>query len=328
MPPLVSILIPAYNSAPWIAETVQSALAQTWQRKEIIVVDDGSTDETFAVAQKFAGPSVKVVRSENQGASGARNTAYSLSHGDYIQWLDADDLLAPDKVERQVLAATDPSVLLSGEFGSFLAEPASATFTRTALWEDLAPVDWLVRKLSQNVFMQTATWLVSRELTEKAGPWDTQISYDDDGEYFCRVLLCSSGTRFVNEAKVYYRFTGATSVSHIGASPRKIASLWRSMQLHIQYLRRKEDSPQVRQAALKYLETCFPYFYPEYTEIVEEAEQLARDLGGALSAPRMPAKYRWIQKTLGWPAAKKAQVLLPRYRWEMERLKARMLGGR
>src|SRR5713101_4578915 len=116
MKPLVSILIPAYNSEEWIAHTLQSAIAQTWPRKEIIVVDDGSPDGTAEVVRRFASKEVKVVSTENQGAAVARNHALHLSQGNYIQWLDADDLLAPDKIERQLASireADDRQILLS-----------------------------------------------------------------------------------------------------------------------------------------------------------------------------------------------------------------------
>src|SRR5277367_1684780 len=98
MKPLVSILIPAYNSEQWIGYTLQSAIAQTWPRKEIIVVDDGSRDRTADEARRFASKQVVVVTVENQGAAAARNHALKLSQGDYVQWLDADDLLGPDKI--------------------------------------------------------------------------------------------------------------------------------------------------------------------------------------------------------------------------------------
>src|SRR5262249_13271987 len=100
--PLVSILIPAFNAQEWIADTIRSALAQTWPKKEIIVVDDGSRDQTLSIAKQFVSKEVSVVAKGNEGAAATRNKAYSLSQGDYIQWLDADDLLAPDKIERQL----------------------------------------------------------------------------------------------------------------------------------------------------------------------------------------------------------------------------------
>ena len=105
MAPLISILIPAYNAEKWIAETLESALAQTWPNKEVIVVDDGSTDRTLLIARQFESPWVKVLSQPNQGASSARNVAFGLSQGDYIQWLDADDVLAPDKLAQQMEVA-------------------------------------------------------------------------------------------------------------------------------------------------------------------------------------------------------------------------------
>src|SRR5215472_9171752 len=117
MKPLVSILIPAYNTEEWIAESIQSAVGQTWPRKEIIIVDDGSTDRTGEVASRFAAENVKVLSTENRGLSAAVNTAYRLCQGDYIQELDADDLLAPDKIEKQLTALPEtdgPRSLLSG----------------------------------------------------------------------------------------------------------------------------------------------------------------------------------------------------------------------
>src|SRR5260370_7810517 len=102
MMPLTSILIPAHNAEKWIADTIRSAIAQSWQRKEIIVVDDGSTDQTLEIARQFESESVRVVWQENQGAAAARNKALSLSQGDYIQWLEADELLASDKIAKQM----------------------------------------------------------------------------------------------------------------------------------------------------------------------------------------------------------------------------------
>src|SRR4030095_3269404 len=101
MPPLVSILIPAYNPERWVPDTIRSALAQTWPRKEIIIVHDGSTGRTAAVARHIVFPNLFVVTQQNQGASAARNKALELCQGDYVQWLDADDLLAPEKIATQ-----------------------------------------------------------------------------------------------------------------------------------------------------------------------------------------------------------------------------------
>jgi glycosyltransferase involved in cell wall biosynthesis len=322
MKPLVSILIPAFNSQEWIADTLRSAKAQTWEHKEIIVVDDGSTDQTLAIARQFESDCLRVVTQANQGAAAARNKAFSLSRGDYIQWLDADDLLAPGKIARQMEALDQcPSkrTLLSGPWGQFLYRYYRTEFVPTPLWCDLSPLEWLLRKMGQNLQMQTSTWLVSRELTEAAGPWDTQMFVDDDGEYFCRVLLQSDGVHFVPEAKVYYRASGSSSLSYIGRSDKKIKAQWRTMKLHIGYIRSLEDSERVRAACVRYLQTWFVNFYPERLDIVKQAEQMAKDLGGRLIVPPLSWKYSWIKAAFGWRLAKHAQLFLPSIKWSLVR---------
>ena len=322
--PLVSILIPAYNAREWIADTLRSAIAQTWPRKEIIVVDDGSSDRTLEIAREFESESITVVTQPNQGAAAARNTAYALSKGEFIQWLDADDLLAPDKIAVQMkvaIATESKQTLLSSAWGVFLYRHRHAKFVPTALWRDLSPVDWLITKLGQNLYMQTATWLVTRELTEAAGPWDTRLWYDDDGEYFCRVLLASDGVRFLPGAKVYYRGPGLAfhSLSHIGQARQKLEAHWLSMQLHIRYLRALEDSERVRAAALRYLKTCLIHFYPENRDICWQMEKLARELGGNLGSPTLSWKYAWVRMLVGWRLAKSAQRSLLTLRWSVQK---------
>jgi len=320
--PLVSILIPAFNAQEWIGDTLRSAIAQTWDRKEIIVVDDGSADRTLAIAQQFDSDGVRVFSQKNQGAAAARNTAFSLSKGDYIQWLDADDLLEPDKIAKQLEAfgqGGSNRTLLSSAWGRFLYRYRQAKFVPTALWCDLSPNEWLLRKMEQNLHMQTATWLVSRELTERAGPWNTRLLGDDDGEYFCRVLLLSDGIQFVPDARVYYRASGAGSLSYIGRSDRKREAQWHSMELHMNYLRSLEDSSRVRAACVKYIQNWLIFFYPERFDIVQKAEQKATELGGHLSPPHLSWKYIWIRAIFGWALAKRGQVFFPRIRWSLIR---------
>lgn len=313
----MSILIPAFNAERWIADTIRSALDQTWPRKEIIVVDDGSTDQTLPVARQFASDVVSVVTQLNQGAAAARNKAFALCHGDYIQWLDADDLLAPDKIAKQMEALKDcpgKKTVLSSSWGHFVFRPVKADFVRTPLWCDLTSIEWLLRKWEQNVFMQTATWLVSRELTEIAGPWDTRLLGDDDGEYFSRVILASDGIRFIPEARVFYR-RGVGTLSHVGRSDRKLEAHFLSMQLHINHIRAVEDSARVRTACLKYLQGDLLYFFPERPDIVKQAEDLAANLGGRLEVPRLSWKYTWIKALFGWTAAKRTQFYYNRFKF-------------
>jgi len=297
-------------------------VAQTWTKKEIIVVDDGSSDNTLAIAKQFESASVRVYAQRNQGAAAARNEAFRLCRGDYIQWLDADDILAPNKVEKQVIVAQQARrnrLLISGAWGSFLHRHHRAKFIPTLLHADLSPAEWLIRKMANNLHMQTATWLVSRELTAAAGAWNTELLVDDDGEYFCRVLLESEGVKFVPEARVYYRAAGSGSLSYIGRCNDKRDSQWKSMELHLSYLRTLEKSPRADEACIAYLRTWLPFFYPDRLDLVRKAEAEARSLGAELGMPKLSWKYAWIEALFGAKLAKRASVLFPNIRWSMMR---------
>lgn len=102
--PLVSVVIPAYNVAPFLEDAVASAIGQTHRNMEVLVVDDGSTDDTGQVADALAAkdPRVRVIHQVNQGPAAARNAGFRAATGDYICHLDGDDVLMPDKTTRQL----------------------------------------------------------------------------------------------------------------------------------------------------------------------------------------------------------------------------------
>jgi len=99
---LVSIIIPSYNSRQWVCDAIDCSLQQTYPHCEVIVVDDGSTDGTAELLSTNYGDKIRYVYQENRGLSGSRNTGLRNARGDYIQFLDADDLIALDKLEIQV----------------------------------------------------------------------------------------------------------------------------------------------------------------------------------------------------------------------------------
>lgn len=314
MSDLVSILIPAYNKAPWIRETMLSAINQTWPNKEIIVVDDGSSDDTFTIAKTLESKIVKVVTQPNAGACGARNNALKLAQGDYIQWLDADDALDPEKISlqlRRVNEGRDSLILLTCAWSTFFHSRRRAKFIPNSLWQDLKPADWIIKKFTDNVWMNPTVWLVSRRLTELAGPWDARLnlSGDDDGEYICRVVAASDDVKFVPDARCYYRIGNPGSLDwNMGKSHERLEALVLSLSLSIKHLRSLDDSERTRRAGLKYLETWLPLFYPEEQKLLLRINELASELGGSLSPPRTSWKYYPLEQLLGLQKAKVAQA--------------------
>jgi GT2 family glycosyltransferase len=297
----VSILIPAFNAGKWIRETILSALAQTWANKEIIVVDDGSTDQTLEIAKAFESDSVRVLTQDNRGAAATRNRSLGLASGDYIQWLDADDLLAPDKVAGQIKAAAEDRsdlILYSSPHGVFYHRLRKARFFPNDLWQDLFPSDWLVMSMSKTLWMNPAVWLVSRRLAEKAGPWDERLSMDDDGEYFARIVAASEKVRFVRGSLSYYRQSSFRQLGR-NMSVRAGESLVLSAELRIRALLSLEDSDRARSAALSLLQARMPAFYPERTAAIEQLSTLALELGGELKPPRLNWRTRLLQRLFG-----------------------------
>lgn len=315
---LVSILIPAYNAERWIAQTVASALSQTWPHTEVIVVDDGSSDRTVDIARRFASQGVVVIAQANRGAAAARNTALCAARGSYLQFLDADDLLDPQKIAAQ-LNCTDhgtrhstqnstPSglqsrTLLTSAWARFVVRPEQAQFTPDSLWADHSPINWLITKFSDNRFMFPASWLVSRRLAEEAGPWNEQLSLDDDGEYVCRLVAASEEVRFVPDARSYYRVGNAGSLS-TQKSDRALRSGAASLQLCIAHLLQLEDSARTRSASVKLLQDSLHLYYPEQTELVAQCQALATALGGELTPPHERLHFRCVRQLVGWRAAK------------------------
>jgi len=229
----------------------------------------------------------------------------SFAQGDYIQWLDADDLLAADKISNQMEApeSEDRGVLLSSAYGQFYLCPERAKFEPTLLWKDLKPVDWVVTKFANNLWMNTAVWLISRELTQISGRWDETLSLDDDGEYFCRVIVNSRLVKFVPTAKCYYRKSNINALSR-DISVKGCRSLLKSITLSTDYLLSMENSERTRSAALSYLSQWSNYFYPEHKDMAFELEGLAYKLGGAINQPKLSCKYEIIKMLLGLRVAK------------------------
>ena len=322
MAPLVSILIPAYNAEKWIRRTLESALSQDHPNKEVILVDDGSTDQTLTIAKSFESGSVKVINQPNAGGPVARNKAFEHAQGDYIQWLDHDDLLAPNKISAQLQSlerVQNDKILCSCPFATFYYRIEKARLFESPLYQDLEPLDYFFIKFSMNTYFQYTCWLVSRKLTELAGPWWEIRSPDDDGEYFCRVVRASEKIQFVPQAKCYWRALNAGSFSGASRKSRTAReSRFASMQRCIEHFRSLEDSDRSRAACVKFLQDR-PYFCRKSPDIVNRMKALAVELGGTLNVPPLKRKYRWIGSAFGRSAAITAATACQSFKVSVER---------
>ncbi|MBV9469465.1 MAG: glycosyltransferase family 2 protein [Abitibacteriaceae bacterium] len=205
--PAVSVIIPVYNRSRYLTQAIDSALNQTLPPAEIIVVDDGSTDNTPDVMGSY-GHRIRSVRQTNAGVSAARNTGLRMAEGDLIAFLDSDDIWLPQKLELQVkrfMAEPDIGAVHCGVM-DIDAEGNPLNRHPDGLEGWLAKEMLLIR--GPSILCPGSTGLISRAALEVAGEFDVGISAAEDWDFFYRIALRYK-IGYVPEVLMYYRHHGA-----------------------------------------------------------------------------------------------------------------------
>jgi glycosyltransferase involved in cell wall biosynthesis len=306
----VSVLIPCANSAAYLPATLESVLGQTWRHLEVIVVDDGSVDRSPKIVESIDDPRVRLIRQTRTGVCRARNTALRCSSGDYIQYLDADDLLSADKIEVQLRRLEGRSdALASGQWGRFHEDVASARFEPDPTWGDLEPLDWIAHAWQHGVPMHCVhMWLIPRQVAMDAGPWNEKLIQNTDGEYFTRVILRSNRILFSPGARAYYRSGLTASVSAASGSAQRES---RFLALHLceNRILAREDSERMRRGLSLAWQTLAHASYPFDIDFAEHALARAHALSDARISPNGGLAFKIIAGVLGWRQARKLQAL-------------------
>lgn len=309
----MSVLIPAYNSGNWIEETLESVLAQTYPHIEIIVVDDGSTDNTLEIARQYEARGVRVYTQPNSGASAARNHAFRNSRGRYIQYLDADDLLAPDKIEQQMRRFAElgypQNILISGRFAFFANQPGDHESENIPLYKDFPnPLGWIDIAWNQGYYITIHGWLTPRALVEIAGPWNETLSVNDDGEFFGRVVLVSSAVYYCDNARVYYRKVAGSLSKTVSKSA--LDSTLQTAALYEKHLLAKEDTPQTRTICANVYMRILHFHYPEHYPYLLPVEETVKRLGGATIKLMGNKRVRFMEQWIGWKKTRRLILFL------------------
>jgi glycosyltransferase involved in cell wall biosynthesis len=280
-PPLVSIIIPCFNHGRFLPETLESALGQTWRSCEVVVVDDGSTDETPALSQSY--PSVRWVRQQNMGLGAARNRGCAESSGSMLVFLDADDRLRPRAVETGISELRKhPGALMTAgrcevisEDGRFLhiVQPPCST------------EDAYRTLLESNTIWTPGAAMFHRSAIESIGGFETEFSPSADYQLYLK-LARDGRVTFHNEIVVDYRQHGGQMSRNAG---RMLATTLAVHSLERQYAAKR---PEWRQA-YKRGRRHWRHFYGEH--LVEETRRLLANgtrTNGALARNlRMLVRY-------------------------------------
>jgi glycosyltransferase involved in cell wall biosynthesis len=309
--PLVSVIIPCFNAERWVAAAIDSALAQTHRNIEVIVIDDGSTDGSLDVIKNYRNR-IRWETGPNRGGCAARNRGVELAIGDYLQFLDADDLLHPEKLSRQLTLLGNRSHCMSTCLQRHFRNAQRE-------WDDIEVDDdkWIEirgphyllgnalgdipRKLKltdpELRYGWSSSWLVSASLIERGGRWDERLTACQDSEFFDRLSLHADTVFVSRHLLAQIRGDNVSSVSK-GRERHHAES-------HLLYCKTSEQMllqsslPEAHiAAARRYF--CFAiHFYGIHQDLVEEALTAIDHLHVPLAAECVNWKTQWVARILG-----------------------------
>jgi glycosyltransferase involved in cell wall biosynthesis len=305
--PFVSIIIPVYNSENFIAETIDAALNQTYPFLEIILINDGSTDNSAKLMEPYGeNPKIRIIHQANKGAAAARNTGYKDSRGAYIKFLDADDIMSADMIAEQVkLARKNPNGIISSQWGRFYHNDLSSfKLNPEECWQDMPAADWLC---SSWKYTSSTTvpgiFLIPRRIVEQAGLWNESLSLLDDAEYFARTILAAEQVIFSPYSTLYYR-SGLRNNLSGRKDPAAQLSAFEAYHGVISALLARRNDRTAQQLAANIWQLFIYTVYPERPDLLSRAQQALT----ALPAPDIsfPAGgyTRFLSQLIGWKATK------------------------
>jgi glycosyltransferase involved in cell wall biosynthesis len=301
----VSILIPCYNADRWIAQAIESALRQTYPHKEVIVVDDGSTDSSLKIIKGFS-DRIRWETGPNRGGNVARNRLLELSTGEWLQYLDADDYLLPDKLDKQIQFLRhhpNVDVIYSPHITEELSEDG-IRHTPPAL-SDLPPPHDLWLLAIQWRLPQTGGLLFRKQALIDINGWREDLKHCQDYDLYVRLLRTNKRFAYFNQAGAVYRWWCSGTVTH-----RKIAEIYcdrLSIQDAIEaHLSASGQLTSIRKDALN--QARFEYARRIYSWDKQWAAQVAsavkqKDPHFEPSNQIAPGFYRQLYKTIGFSGA-------------------------
>ncbi len=307
---LVSVIIPVLNRAAMLVEAVDSALAQTHRPIEIIIVDDGSTDDTARVADELASDSVRVVHQANRGPGAAREAGRRLARGELIQHLDSDDLLLPRKFELQVAAlrarpdcgAAYGWTRLRRSDGSVEPRPWKRSGER---------IEAMFPAMLQSRWWDTPTPLYRASALEAAGAWSA-LRVEEDWEYDARIAALGVPLAYVDDwvCEVRLRDDRSSSVETLRDRAKAHALIYG----HARRAGIAHEAPEMQHFARELFLLARQCGAAGLSEESASLFALAREASGAARDRLQFRLYAAVARTIGWAAAGKIAVMTDRLR--------------
>jgi hypothetical protein len=299
MIPLVTIAIPCFNAERWIEAAVRSALAQTWTENEVIVVDDGSSDGSLAVLEKF-GSSIRLIQGPHRGGNAARNAALAEARGEWVQFLDADDYLEPEKIARQFSESDD------GARADVIYSPVWIEDSGTRVASPIHPKNDIYGQWLAWEIPQTGGALWRRSALNLAGAWKEDQPCCQEHELYLRALQAGLRFQFAPTPGAAYRIWSEDTVCR--RDPRLVIHVKTGLIDHCQaWLTQHALWTETHRRIAG--QACFEMARSLAKYDLAEAEAYHRERAARhllyLHGPAAPTSYRLAYHTLGFARAER-----------------------
>ena len=276
--PEISILIPTFNREHDLEETLNSILHQTFQNWECIIVDDGSTDSTHEIAKNYVERDTRFKfynrpKERKPGGCGARNYAFEKSQGSLIKWLDSDDLLEPELLEKEInILTNNPEIdFVFCSHQTFNTEEKTLSKTIFDEAKKQSGIDVLNELSTSRKYILLGTYTIRKEIISKSGLWNEELKINQDGEFLFRILTNCEYTHSLSYIGFNYRIGGENKItSNSDTNKEKIRNKLKSWVLIDEQVK-ASFTPQLLPYINGYKNFLYKYYLhlKQYESIVE-----------------------------------------------------------
>lgn len=304
--PLVSVIMPCYNAGKYVREAIESVVQQSYPYFELVIVNDGSTDESEKIIRSFSDKRIIYIQQENLGQCRACNNGYKHSSGSLIKFFDADDILTERVLEKQVSVLNEKhNCVAYMQWARFYNNVISKKdYGPTQITGDCLPMDYITWQRNTPM-LQCGIWLFPKQLIEKNGLWDERLSLINDTEFITRQLIHASELIYADECELLYRtnFNSGTLSQHL--SSKSLNSALLSIDLMSKEILEKENTERVRVLVAHSYQMLREWAYPEHRSYVKILEKKISDFSDIKIHYRSSGPiFNFIKKLFGWKAAR------------------------
>jgi glycosyltransferase involved in cell wall biosynthesis len=298
--------MPCYNAGKFIREAVGSVLNQTYPYFELIIVNDGSTDDCDEIIRSITDSRIIYIQQDNLGQCAACNNGYKRSSGSLIKFFDADDILTEKVLEKQVNVLKDQvdSVAYIKWARFYNNDTTNKDSGPTQIQRNCLPLEYITWQRNTPM-LQCGIWLFPRQLIENNGLWDERLSLINDTEFITRIILQAEELKYADECELLYRTNFNSGTLSQTLSGKALNSALLSIDLMSFYLLKKENSERVRILIAESYQMLREWAFPRHWSYIKLVETRLADYADIKIQYRSSGYlFNFLLNVFGWKVAR------------------------